>query len=47
MILGESKELVTALEAKDENEIKDGIADVLFASLRLVSLLGDKYDVLI
>ena len=33
-------------EAKDENEIKDGIADVLFTSLRLVSLLGDKYNVL-
>ena len=46
VILEESKELVTALEAKDENEIKDGIADVLFTSLRLVSLLGDKYDVL-
>ena len=46
VILEESKELVAALEAKDENEIKDGIADVLFTSLRLVSLLGDKYDVL-
>ena len=46
VILEESKELVTALEAKDEIEIKDGIADVLFTSLRLVSLLGDKYDVL-
>lgn len=46
VILEEAKELVFALEAKDENEIKDGIADVLFTSLRLVSLLGDKYDVL-
>lgn len=46
VILEEAKELVVALEDKDENEIKDGIADVLFTSLRLVSLLGDKYDVL-
>ena len=46
VILEEAKELVAALEAKDENEIKDGIADVLFTSLRLVSVLGDKYDVL-
>ena len=46
VILEESKELVAALESKDENEIKDGIADVLFTSLRLVSLLGEKYDVL-
>ena len=46
VILEESKELVSSLEDKDENEIKDGIADVLFTSLRLVSLLGDKYDVL-
>lgn len=46
VILEEAKELVAALEAKDENEIKDGIADVLFTSLRLVSLLGDKYNVL-
>ena len=46
VILEESKELIVALEAKDEVEIKDGIADVLFTSLRLVSLLGDKYDVL-
>lgn len=46
VILEEAKELVVALEAKDENEIKDGIADVLFTSLRLVSLIGDKYDVL-
>ena len=47
VILEESKELVAALESKDENEIKDGIADVLFTSLRLDSLLGDKYDVLV
>lgn len=46
VILEEAKELVSALDVKDENEIKDGIADVLFTSLRLVSLLGDKYDVL-
>ena len=46
VILEEAKELVAALDVKDENEIKDGIADVLFTSLRLVSLLGDKYDVL-
>lgn len=46
VVLEEAKELVAALEDKDETEIKDGIADVLFTSLRLVSLLGDKYDVL-
>ena len=46
VILEEAKELVAALDVKDENDIKDGIADVLFTSLRLVSLLGDKYDVL-
>jgi phosphoribosyl-ATP pyrophosphohydrolase len=43
-ILEEAKELVAALEDKDETEIKDGVADVLFTSLRLVSLIGDKYD---
>jgi phosphoribosyl-ATP pyrophosphohydrolase len=45
VILEEVKELVAALEDKDEQEIKDGVVDVLFTSLRLVSLLKDKYDV--
>lgn len=44
VILEEAKELLAAIEDKDEREVKDGLADVLFTSLRLISLIGDKYD---
>lgn len=45
VILEEAKELVAALESKDETEIKDGVVDVLFTALRLISLLKEKYDI--
>ncbi len=45
VILEEVKELLAALEDRDETEIKDGVVDVLFTSLRLVSLLKNKYDI--
>lgn len=46
VILEEVKELVAACENKDEMELKDGVVDILVTSLRLISLLKDRYDIM-
>lgn len=46
VILEEAKELLKACEDRDEQEILDGSIDVLVTSLRLISLLGKRYDLM-
>lgn len=46
VILEEAKELLKACEEQDEQEILDGSIDVLVTSLRLISLLGKRYDLM-
>ena len=46
VILEEAKELLKACEEQDEQELLDGAVDVLVTSLRLLSLLGKRYDLL-
>lgn len=46
VILEEAKELLKACEEQDEQEILDGSIDVLVTSLRLLSLLGKRYDLM-
>ena len=46
VILEEAKELLKACEDQDEQEILDGSIDVLVTSLRLLSLLGKRYDLM-
>lgn len=46
VILEEAKELLKACEEKDEQEILDGSIDILVTSLRLLSLLGKRYDLM-
>ena len=46
VILEEAKELLKACEEQDEQELIDGSIDVLVTSLRLISLLGKKYDLM-
>lgn len=46
VILEESKELLKACEEQDEQELIDGAVDVLVTSLRLLSLLGKRYDLM-
>jgi len=44
--LEEAKELLKACEEQNEQEILDGSIDVLVTSLRLLSLLGKRYDLM-
>lgn len=46
VILEEAKELLKACEEQDEQEIIDGSIDILVTSLRLLSLLGKRYDLM-
>lgn len=46
VILEEAKELLKACEEQDEQEMIDGSIDVLVTSLRLISLLGKRYDLM-
>ncbi len=46
VILEEAKELLKACEEQNEQEILDGSIDVLVTSLRLLSLLGKRYDLM-
>lgn len=46
VILEEAKELLKACEEQDEQELLDGSIDVLVTSLRLISLLGKRYDLM-
>ena len=46
VILEESKEFFDACEEKNEQEAIDGIVDILVTSLRLLSLLGKRYDLM-
>lgn len=46
VILEEAKELLKACEEQDEQEMVDGSIDVLVTSLRLLSLLGKRYDLM-
>lgn len=46
VILEEAKELLKACEEQDEQELIDGAVDVLVTSLRLLSLLGKRYDLM-
>lgn len=46
VILEEAKELLKACEEQDEQEILDGSIDVLVTSIRLLSLLGKRYDLM-
>ncbi len=46
VILEEAKELLKVCEEKNELELLDGAVDVLVTSLRLISLLGERYDIL-
>lgn len=46
VIMEEAKELLKATEEQNELEILDGAVDVLVTSLRLISLLKDKYDLM-
>lgn len=45
IILEEVKEYIKAAEEGDEEELKDGIIDILYTSLRLVSLFEQRYDI--
>lgn len=45
IILEEVKEFIKAAEEKDEEELKDGIIDILYTSLWLVSLFKQRYDI--
>ena len=45
IILEEVKEFIKAAEEGNEEELKDGIIDILYTSLRLVSLFGERYDI--
>lgn len=46
VILEEAKELLKACEEQNEQELLDGSIDVLVTSLRLISLLGKRYDLM-
>lgn len=46
VIVEEAKELLKACEEQDEQELIDGAVDVLVTSLRLISLLGKRYDLM-
>lgn len=46
VILEESKELLKACEEQNEQELIDGVVDILVTSLRLLSLLGKRYDLM-
>ena len=46
VILEEAKELLKACEEQNEQELIDGTIDVLVTSLRLLSLLGKRYDLM-
>ncbi len=46
VILEEAKELLKACEEQNEQEVVDGAVDVLVTSLRLLSLLGKRYDLM-
>jgi len=46
LILEEVEETVRACENKDEQEMVDGVQDILVTSLRLLSLLGKRYDLM-
>ena len=46
VILEESKELLKACEDNNEQELIDGAVDVLVTSMRLLSLLGKRYDLM-
>ena len=46
VILEEANELLKALEEQNEQEIVDGAVDVLVTALRLISLLGKRYDLM-
>lgn len=46
VIVEEAKELLKACEENNEQELIDGAVDCLVTSLRLLSLLGKKYDLM-
>lgn len=46
VILEEAKELLKACEEQDEQEILDGAVDCTVTTLRLLSLLGKRYDLM-
>lgn len=45
IILEEVKEFIKAAEDGNEEELKDGIIDILYTSLRLVSLFEQRYSI--
>ena len=45
IILEEVKEFIKAAEDGNEEELKDGIIDILYTSLRLVSLFEQRYNI--
>lgn len=45
IILEEVKEFIKAAEEGNEEELKDGIIDILYTSLRLVSLFEQRYNI--
>ncbi len=46
VILEEAKELLKACEEQDEQELLDGAVDCCVTTLRLLSLLGKRYDLM-
>lgn len=46
VILEEAKELLKACEEQDEQELIDGAVDTCVTTLRLLSLLGKRYDLM-
>lgn len=46
VILEEAKELLKACEEQNEQELLDGAVDCMVTSLRLLSLLGKRYDLM-